>query len=71
LSDSGYALLILDCNLHKLSLADRKLTQLTEYINHRCLRVPDGYVYGSTDNPNAPYDFYRIRIDGVELEKVN
>jgi hypothetical protein len=68
--DGGYAFFILDRNLVKMSLADGTLTKLTNAYWNRCLGVLDGYVYGATDDPDADFRFYKIQIDGVELEKV-
>ncbi len=69
--DSGYVFLmtLIDRQLYRLSLVDGTLTQLTQGFWGRCLGVLNGYVY-IDDSSGGPYSFYRIKIDGIELEKV-
>lgn len=62
----GYAFYILDRNLFSLSLTESKMTQLTKGYWNSCLGILDGYVYGY----NEYNGLYRIKIDGIELEKV-
>jgi hypothetical protein len=54
----------------RLSLADGTLALLAEAWDIRCYGILDGYVYVYIDSSLDEDGLYRIRIDGVDLEKV-
>ncbi|NLA87661.1 MAG: DUF5050 domain-containing protein [Clostridiales bacterium] len=71
--DSGYVFVetLIDRKIYKLSLTDGTLTKLTNAGFNRCLGVLDGYVYVDINSVGPDEDgLYRIKIDGVEMEKV-
>lgn len=64
--DSGYAFFVLNRDLHRMSLADGSITQLSHGYWNSCYGVLDGYVYGQNE-----YDgLYRVKLDGDELERI-
>jgi hypothetical protein len=71
--DNGCVFLMtnIDRKFYRLSLVDGELTQLTKVGFNRCYGVLDGYVYVYIyDGDPDAYGLYRIKIDGIELEKV-
>lgn len=68
---SDYVFFDSDHVFYRLSLTKGTLTELTKAFGISCSGILDGYVYVDINTNDPDVDgLYRIRIDGVNLEKV-